>query len=582
MISAALPSRLTAEIIAKPHTTLKGCASSKLRWVKSVGCSVAQKPMRLTFALLLCLISQSLLADISRPNILLILADDLGFSDLGCYGSEVPTPHLDALSARGVKFSQFYNAARCCPSRAALLTGHYPHAASMGHMTFSPVKSPGYVGVLNPHTPTIAEALKLAGYRSYLVGKWHVGVTSQREGLAHPLERGFDRFHGTGAGGNFFKPKQLYEDRTAITPGDDFYITDDLNDQASRYLREHVRDHAQQPFFLHLCHTAPHFPLHARPADIARHRGKYRSGWDKLRETRFAKQKQLGLFPADTELPPRDPIAAAWDSLSEDERDMWDMRMATYAAMIEVMDSGLGRVFATLKELDLEKNTVVMFLSDNGSSAEVLDQWPVKGQYSHTPGAICGTAESHLCLEVGWSNAANTPYREHKMFLHQGGIATPFIIAGPGFHGGQWQRDMAHLIDLMPVCMKLGGATYPATCGGKPTRPLPGVNYSVIPDPQVCPAARLLAWEHEGNRAIRIGDWKLVSTYQQPWELYDLATDPTELQDRAKQQPDRVKAMSTQWQSWADDVGVRPWQDLPMFNYQPSKNYRRKSEPVEP
>ncbi len=542
-------------------------------------------PLRTLFLVLVSLaVGHRSFAGAARPNILLILADDLGFADLGCYGSEIPTPHLDQLAAEGVKFTQFYNATRCCPTRASLLTGLYPHQAGMGHMTGTIARPPAYAGVLREDCPTVAELLRDADYRTYLVGKWHVGGIGDKSPQAHPLERGFDRYHGTGGGGNYFAPKQLFERREAIAPGPEFYITDDLNDSAVRYVQEHVRDHSDQPFFLHLCHTAPHFPLHARPADIERHRGKYRAGWDALRTSRFARQQQLGIFPPDTKLSPRDPVAAEWNSLTEAERDAWDLRMATYAAMIEVMDTGIGRVLAALRELDLERNTVVLFLSDNGASAEVLNQWPKPGAYSHTPGAECGTRESHLCLEVGWANAANTPFREHKMWLHEGGIATPLIVRWPGGDGGEkgrWCREVGHVIDLMPTCLELAVANYPGKFRGTGTVTLPGrslVSSLVSSSRQT--AARTLGWEHEGNRAIRIGDLKLVATDSAPWELYDLATDCSECHDLAAAQPERVRGMAARWQQWADEVGVVPWSDFPQSNYQPTPQYRRKSEPV--
>lgn len=520
----------------------------------------------------------------AKPNVLLILADDLGFSDLGCYGGEIPTPNLDQLAREGLKFSQFYNAARCCPTRASLLTGLYPHQAGMGHMTGTIKQPPAYAGVLRETCPTIADVLREAGYRTYHVGKWHVGDLNAKQGKAHPLECGFDRFHGTGAGGNFFAPKQLYEDRTPIRPGADFYITDDLNDATIRYLREHQRDHPEQPFFLHLCHTAPHFPLHARPTDIARHRGKYRAGWDALRDARFQKQKALGLFPTGTRLSPRDPVAADWNTLNESERDQWDLRMATYAAMIEVMDQGIGRVFEALRELKLADNTVVVFLSDNGASAEVLDRWPVPGAYSHTPGAECGTPDSHLCLEVGWANAANTPYREHKMWVHQGGVATPFLVKLPGVKPSgafSWNRSVGHIVDLMPTFIELAGAKYPGEFRGHKTTPLPG--HSLVPAWKEGPSElRTLAWEHEGNRAVRQGRWKLVASFDRPWELYDLDRDPTELNDLARTQPRRVRELNEIWQQWARDVGVIPWATFPQSSYRPTKTYRRKSEPVLP
>jgi len=521
------------------------------------------------------------IAQSRKPNILLIMADDLGFSDLGCYGGEIPTPNLDKLARDGIKFSQFYNASRCCPTRASLLTGLYPHQAGMGHMTRTINFPPAYAGQLDSTRPTIAHVLKAGGYQTYHVGKWHVGNLSPKQSKANPLECGFNKFYGTGAGGNYFSPKELYSDLTLVTPPSDYYITDDLNEKSIQFIREHGKDYPDKPFFMHLCHTAPHFPLHARPEDIARHRGKYRIGWDTLREIRFRNQKRMGLFKPTTKLSPRDSVAVAWNNLTEPEKDQWDLRMATYAAMIEVMDKGLGRVFDALKELKIYDNTIIIFLSDNGSSAEVLDLWPGE-DYSHTPGAECGTAKSHLCLEVGWSNAANTPFREHKMWMQQGGISTPFIIKIPGYNPDKqqnWNRNVGHIIDIMPTLIEMSGSKYPLKFRGSYTATLPGQSLVSAWSGRVS-EERTLAWEHEGNKAIRQGNWKLVASFGQPWELYNLEKDPTEQNNLVVENPTLTEKLSRDWQIWANGIGVVPWENFPRSNYKPTKNYRRKSEPV--
>ena len=314
----------------------------------------------------------------NAPNMVVIVADDLGYSDLGCYGSEIATPNLDKLAADGLRFNQFYNCARCCPTRAALLTGLYPHQAGVGHMLGN-WRPPGYTSGLNKNCVTIAQLLPGADYRSYHVGKWHVGALN---GVAkgsvpnHPLDRGFDRAYGTGGGGNYFAPNPLYLDRAAVKPGPDYYATDAFTEYAVRFLKEHERDHKDKPFFLHLCYTAPHFPLHAKPVDIAKYKGTYRGGWDALRDKRFARQKALGIVSQDAKLSPRDPEARAWAEIPEREREEWDQRMAVYAGMIDCMDQGIGRVLATLSQLGVEDNTLVVFFSDNGASAESLDSWP--------------------------------------------------------------------------------------------------------------------------------------------------------------------------------------------------------------
>jgi arylsulfatase len=515
-----------------------------------------------------------------RPNVLLILADDLGFSDLGCYGSEIATPNLDALAQRGLRFTQFYNAARCCPTRAALLTGLYPHQAGVGHMLQN-WQPPGYTTGLNDHCATIAELLHTAGYRTYHVGKWHVGG-GPPDAKNFPLNRGFDRTYNTGGGGNYFAPKPVFLDRQTLQTGDDYYITDALSAQAVQFLEEHGRQHADRPFFLHICYTAPHFPLHAKPADIARYRGRYRDGWDSLRQRRFARQKELGLLPRDIQLSPRDPVARAWSDVPEAERDEWDLRMAVYAAMIDCMDQGIGRVLESVRKLGAEANTLVLFLSDNGASAEFLDTWPNPAR-GHKPGSVIGTRESHRCLEVGWANAANTPFREHKMWVHEGGIATPLIASWPtGLRAqGPFTPEVGHVIDLLPTFLELAGVAYPETFQGRQLTPLAG--RSLVP---VLRGGRLgertLAWEHEGNRALRVGDWKLVAPFRGSWELHDLRADRSETRDLAATRPEQVRELAQQWDRWAERVGVVPWERLPGGNYKPTPGYRKKSEPVQP
>jgi arylsulfatase len=444
-------------------------------------------------------------------------------------------------------------------------------------------KPPHYSTGLQTNCVTIAEALKPAGYRCYHVGKWHVGGVGGRRAAGdvanHPLDRGFDRAYGTGGGGNFFAPNPLYLDREAVKPEGDYYVTDAFSEYAAKFVQEHGRGHAGGPFLLHLCYTAPHFPLHARPEDIAKYRGKYRDGWDALRERRFARQKDLGVFPRDAKLSPRHPDAVAWADLPENDRDDWDLRMAVYAAMIDRMDQGIGRVLVAIKALGQEDNTLVVFFSDNGASAEYLDSWPNPTR-GHKPGSVVGTKESHKCLEVGWANAANTPFREHKMWVHEGGIATPFIAhwpAGITAAKGSLTPAVGHVIDLMPTCLDVAGAAYPKRSRETDLTPLEGRSLLPAFRGESAPD-RTLAWEHEGNRAIRVGRWKLVAAYRKPWELYDLATDRSECHDLAPTQPDRERDLAAGWQKWADRVGVVPWEQLPGASYKPSAGYRKTSE----
>lgn len=514
-----------------------------------------------------------------KPNVLIIIADDMGFSDLGCYGSEIATPNLDRLAADGLRFTQFYNAGRCCPTRAAQLTGLYPHQAGVGHMLQS-WHPPAYTDGLNQHCATFGQLLSAAGYRTYHVGKWHVGGVGKPDAPNHPLQRGFDHCYGGGADGNYFRPGALFLDRQKYQADDSYYSTDVFSDWAVKLIEDHDRQQGAQPYLLHVCYTAPHFPLQAKPADVAKYRGKYRDGWDAVREQRFQKQRALGIIDPAWKLSPLDPVAAPWKDVPADQRDEWDLRMAVYAAMIDCLDQGVGRILDAVHRTGREDDTLVMFLSDNGASAEFLDSWP-KPARGHKPGSITGTPDSHRCLEVGWASAANTPFREHKMWVHEGGIATPCIARWP--HGkiqpGSFSREVGHVIDFMPTFLELAGAAYPDKLGDRSLIPLEG--RSLLAALQGKPLGpRTLAWEHEGNRALRSGDWKVVADFQGPWELYNLARDRTETQDLASSDPARTQALAAQWQQWAERVGVVPWQELPGGNYQPKPGYRKKSEPV--
>ncbi len=517
----------------------------------------------------------------ARPNVVLILADDLGFSDVGCYGSRVDTPNLNRLAASGLRFSQFYNAARCCPTRAALLTGLYPHEAGVGHMAqdwtqFGAAYSPG----LNEQSATFAELLHDAGYRNYLAGKWHVGGRARGQERNYPTNRGFDHWYGTFGGGDFFAPDNLFLDDKQVRAEDDYYFTDAVTDHAILFLKEHSRDHKDQPFLLHLTYTAPHFPLQARATEIAKYRGKFKDGWDAERERRMAQLKRLGIIDAKWKLSPRDTVADPFEKA--EDKDEWDLRMAVHAAMIDRMDQGIGRVLEAVRRMGAEQNTLVLFLSDNGASAEFLDSWP-DPRRGHKPGTPTGQPGSHRTLEIGWANAANTPFRENKMWIHEGGISTPLIAYWPAGIGARNKltREIGHVIDVMPTLLEVAGVEYPRTFRGRRLTPLAG--RSLLPALQGKRlGGRTLAWEHEGNRGIRFGDWKLVAVFKGEWELYNLAADRTETNNLAGDMPDKVNDLAAQWQSWADSVGVVPWERLPGASYKPAKGYRRKSEPVVP
>ncbi len=494
----------------------------------------------------------------SQPNIVVILADDMGFSDLGCYGGEIETPHLDALAGNGLRFTQFYNAARCCPTRAALLTGLYPHQAGVGHMTGNQ-GYPSYQGYLNDHCVTLGEALKPAGYATLSTGKWHVGSAPGQ----WPLDRGFDRFWGTPAGGGVYLKDALQIRKEVffvngsqrVDPPDDMYVTDTFTDHALEFIEEAVTK-TRRPFFLYLAHIAPHWPLQAKPADIVKYTGRYDVGWDVVRRNRLARQKEMGIMPNHAVLSPRDPQAEAWDEMPEAARRDLAHRMEIYAAQIDSVDQNVGRLVAKLKELGQFDNTLILFLSDNGCSAE-----GGPGGFSRgVEGAAFGTGLSYASAGLEWANASDTPFRKYKMDTHEGGIATPLIAHWPrGINGRQLVHHPGHVIDLMPTLLDVAGAAYPVAREDRPTLPMEGKSLTPLFKGHVRENHDALFWEHQGNRAVRQGQWKLVARHKRPWELYDIEADRTELNDLSETFPDRVRKMEMLYQSWAERCGVQPW-----------------------
>lgn len=492
-----------------------------------------------------------------RPNIVIVMADDMGYSDLGCYGGEIETPHLDRLAAGGVRFTQFYNTARCCPTRAALLTGVYQHQAGIGHMVGN-LGVPSYQGYLNDRTVTIAETLRPAGYATLMTGKWHVG--SQPEHW--PLQRGFDRYWGTPSGGGvYFKDTLKVRTNVFFTSGnerieapDDLYVTDTFTDYALKFIDGAVE--ADKPFFLYLAHIAPHWPLQAKPKDIEKYRGRYDAGWDVVRKARYRRQLDMGIVDRAWPLSPRDPKAKAWKSLSEAKRKDLAYRMSVYAAQVDCIDQNMGRLLAHLEKRGVLDNTLILFLSDNGCSAE-----GGPGGFSRgTKGVPIGQGESYASVGLEWANVNDTPYRKFKMDTHEGGIATPLIAHWPrGIERrGELEGTPGHVIDLLPTCLDVAGAGYPAKHGDKATIPPEG--RSLVPAMNGEAVQRdALYWEHQGNRAVRVGDWKLVAPNKQPWELYNLRDDRTELDNLADKQPERVKELAAKWETWAKRVGVEPW-----------------------
>ncbi len=515
-------------------------------------------------------------AEPSKPNILLILADDLGYSDLGCYGGEIATPTLDELAKNGLRFRQFYNTPRCCPSRASLLTGLYPHQAGVGEMN-DDTGAPGYRGFPQPNTVTIAEVLKHAGYHTSMVGKWHLG------GLRRPtpIGRGFDEFYGMIGGFNScFQEDPFYtrlpaDRKKRPYPRDGFYSTDVFGDYALDFLALARKE--KKPFFQYLAFNAPHFPLHAKPDDIKKYADTYTIGWDKIREVRLAKQVDLGLLPDGTPLSPRSPYTTrrdflrsgdnpAWDTLDADRRSDLARRMAIFAAMVECMDRNIGRVVADLKTNGEFDNTLILFLSDNGACAE-WDPFGFDGgsgpkNILHTGDQLgaMGGPKSYHSYGSGWANAGNTPFRLYKHYCHEGGIRTPFIAHWPkGISAkGEFRDQPAHLIDIMATCVPIGGATYPSMVSDKAITPMEGKN--LVPAFANKPIEReFLAWEHEHNRAIRAGNWKLVAKAGGEWELYDLESDPVELRDLAMKMPEKRKELAKTWDDWARRCKVTPY-----------------------
>ena len=500
----------------------------------------------------------------AQPNILVILVDDMGFSDLGCYGSEIPTPNLDALAAGGVRFTQFYNTARCSTTRAALMTGLYPHQAGMGYLDGLKLpESKGTHAKLHDRCVTMAEVLGAAGYHTSIVGKWHLG---QPNGTP-PWERGFQRTATTQFGELYF-PKErskdpckwVYLDGRKVAADSpevgkgEWYSTFMFTDWALKFL-----DDAQasgKPFFQYFAHGAPHFPLKAPAEVIAKYRGKYKIGWDKLREARHKKQIELGIVDAKWPLSPRPADVPAWDSLSEEDKDRYDHLMAIYAAMLDCVDQSVGRMIAGLKERGMFDNTLIFFMSDNGGNAE-------GGPRGITQGEVLGGPDSNVFLGMTWATLNNTPFRRYKHFTHEGGISSPLIAhwpAGiPATRNGKLEHQPAHLIDIMATACDVTGAVYPAEFKGHKILPAEGL--SLIPAIQGEPLHRVkpIFWMHEGNRALRTGPWKLVKKFKGPWELYHIDDDRTEQQDIIGKFPALSQHLIRQWEDWAATSFVDEW-----------------------
>jgi len=520
----------------------------------------------------------------------------MGYSDIGCYGGVINTPVLDRLAENGLRFTQFYNTARCCPTRASLITGLYPHQAGVGHM-MDDRGSVGYRGDLSKNAVTIAEVLKQAGYSTYMAGKWHVTPLepSKLNPSKHnwPLQRGFEKFFGTIHGaGSYYDPNSLTRDNEFIVPSEDFYYTDAISDNAVQFIEDHDTD---SPFFLYLTYTAAHWPMHAKPQDIAKYRGKFDDGWDMLREKKYKKMLEMGIIKPEWKLSQKEDVPA-WQDV---ELNGWySSLMEVYAAMVDCMDQGIGRIMSTLEKKGLEYNTLIFFLQDNGACAEQMglnqnigpyykdiqpdeirpmgndefqtdmiprftrDGRPVLAGRGLKPGAD----NTYLAYDKPWANASNTPFRMYKHWVHEGGISTPLIVHWPdGIKANnEFRNTPGHLIDIMATCIDVAGAAYPEIFNGNAIIPFAGV--SLTPEFENRNLqSRAIFWEHEGNKAVRLGKYKLVSRWtaesEYNWELYDLELDRSETNNLIGTMPEKAKELQSIWKGWAKSSGVLTWKD---------------------
>ncbi len=534
----------------------------------------------------------------SRPNVIVILTDDMGFSDIGCFGSEINTPNIDRLAENGLKFTQFYNTPRCSPTRASLMTGLYPHQAGMGHLPTYIFEEEGYLDELSKNTVTLAELFKSNGYATYMSGKWHLTqhITPDGDKSNWPLQRGFDRFFGTIHGyGSFYDPGTLTSQNTMIAPEENFYYTDAISDTTVKFIQEHPGD---KPFFFYVAYTTAHWPLHAPESEIEKYKGVYNQGWDKTREKRFERLKELGIIDNECVLTERGVSIPAWED--EPMKEWQVRRMEVFAAMIDIMDQGIGRIIDALDKQDMLENTIIFYMHDNGACAELLrtDQPEVpltekqkllrpypkdsvfymkRPKYSRDGrfirsgrGVMPGDADTYVAYGEEWANVSNTPFRLYKHWTHEGGISTPMIVHWPsGIKGkNEIRKQPSHLIDIMATCIDIAELKYPEEYNGNK---IPGYEgKSLVPAFGNKPVEReCIFWEHEGNRALRAGRWKLVSRTQEfkvfsdadenSWELYDMGNDRSETNNLAEKYPEKVKEMAELWEKEAWRTKAKPW-----------------------
>jgi arylsulfatase len=541
----------------------------------------------------------------SRPNIVVIMSDDMGYSDIGCYGGIIRTPNLDRLAANGLRYTQFYNTARSCPTRASLLTGLHPHRAGMGHMTDNRGED-GYRGEINRNCVTFGEVLRPAGYGTYAVGKWHVTPFRGADGPKDnwPLQRGFDHFYGTiPGGGSYYDPFGLCSDNTVVSAADDpgykpeaFYYTDAIADNAIAFIESHDHRHDSQPMFMYIAFTAAHWPMQVPEQYVKPYHGAFDAGWDALRRDKYNDMVARGIIDPRWALS-EDPTVEKWADVAN--KDFETRCMEVYAGMVSNLDHNIGRIVESLRQCGELDNTVIMYLQDNGGCAEDMERTrrrftvklpagadlspmspeefqtrliPFKsrdGRPMQRGEVMPGDADTYVAYGKSWAHLSNTPFREFKHWVHEGGISTPLIIHWPaGFpHRGEARQRPGQLMDIMATCVELAGAPYPTSHNGNDIHPCAGKSLvpSFIKD---APGdKRPLFWEHEGNRAVRSGRWKLVYKHTNgprdisadAWELYDMISDRTETNNRANEYPKRVEKLAAMWNRFAAENNVTPW-----------------------